>query len=164
MSNCARPLAARAGEWIVAAAVGVLVFVLWIGLDAGWMIIGTPAGFDPRDAGAIDWKLVAVRLAGAALVVPVMEELFWRSFLMRWLARQDFLALEPARAGVRAVGIAAVLFAIEHNQWLAGLLAGAAYSLLYMRSGNLWTAIFAHAVTNALLGSWIVATGNWSYW
>lgn len=149
----------------VAVAVGLLVFALWIRLDAGWMQFGSSAGFDPRGAdGAINWGLVALRIAGAALVVPVMEELFWRSFLLRWLQTPGFLTVEPARVGLRALAIGAVLFGLEHNLWLAGIVAGLAYSLLYMRSGNLWTAILAHGVTNGVLGGWIVVTGNWHYW
>jgi len=158
------PAVVRMRDWVIAVVAGVVVFVLWIKLNAGWMTIGTPAGFDPTEADGIDWWMVAVRLAGAALVVPVMEELFWRSFLMRWFARQDFLAVEPARVGLQAFAITAVFFAFEHNLWLAGLVAGVVYNLLYMRSGNLWTAVLAHAVTNALLGVWVVATGSWSYW
>ncbi|SFU66768.1 CAAX prenyl protease-related protein [Pseudoduganella namucuonensis] len=151
-------------------ATGLVVFALWITLGADWMRIGASPGFDPRDqAGAIDWGLAAARIAGAALVVPVMEELFWRSFLQRWLAPSGqsgagFLAVRPAAAGARALLITSVAFGFEHDLWLAGIVAGLAYGLLYMRSGNLWTAILAHAVTNGVLGVWIVASGNWQYW
>ncbi|UUZ55518.1 CAAX prenyl protease-related protein [Massilia sp. H-1] len=113
-------------QWRVSAAwsaasvlAGVLVFLLWISLTVGWMQIGTPTGFDPRTAYQADWLLVAVRIIGAALVVPVMEELFWRSFLLRWLENPDFLSVEPARVGLRSVVITAVLFGFEHNLWLA---------------------------------------------
>jgi uncharacterized protein len=151
-------------SWFAALACGVAVFVAWINLGAGWMVMGTAAGFDPGTGAGIDWPMVALRLAGSALVVPVMEELFWRSFLMRWIAGHRFLAVEPARVGIRALAVSAVFFALEHNLWLAGLVAGVVYSVLYMRSGNLWTPILAHSVTNALLGGWIVYTGSWSYW
>lgn len=148
-----------------AIAVGLLVFVLWINLDAGWMQFGVAAGFDPRDgAGAIDWRLALIRIAGAALVVPIMEELFWRSFLLRWLESADFLHVAPARIGIRALVITALLFGIEHQLWFAGIVAGIAYSLLYMRSGSLWAAVIAHGVTNGALGIWVLATGNWHYW
>jgi CAAX prenyl protease-like protein len=93
-----------------------------------------------------------------------MEELFWRSFLMRWIAKRDFLALEPKCAGFAAVAISSALFAAEHSFWFAGLIAGAAYALVYIRSGNLWTPIIAHATTNGILGTWILLTGNWRYW
>lgn len=155
------------GYWVGLAAplLGVIVFVLWINLDHGWMSIGGGAGFDPRnDAGAFDWPLVLTRLAGAALVVPLMEELFWRSFLLRWIQEQHFLALEPVQIGLRAILISSVLFGLEHSLWLAGIVAGLAYAWLYRASGNLWAPIIAHAVTNLVLGLWVLNTGQWQFW
>jgi len=146
--------------------VGILVLVLWVNLDAGWMLLGEVGeGFNPADeSGQIDWLLVGFRIAGAALVVPIMEELFWRSFIQRWIQQSDFLNLNPARIGLRALFIASALFAVEHPQWLAGLVAGLAYGWLYIRTRNLWAPIIAHAVTNGALGTYVVATGRWSFW
>jgi CAAX prenyl protease-like protein len=160
----AAPLAAP--QWLLAIVVGVAIFVLWINLDQDWALLSRPSGgFDPRqEDGSMNWPLALARLAGFALVVPVMEELFWRSFLLRWLARQDFLAVAPREAGARAFLITTVLFALEHNQWLAGAIAGAGYNWVYMRTGNLWVAVLAHAVTNGVLGAWILYTGNWQFW
>lgn len=149
---------------IVAVGVGLLVFALWINLSTGWMLIGSPQGYDPRSGGQIDWLLVVCRIAGAALVVPIMEELFWRSFLMRWLDRNDFLMQDPARVTLQSAAIVAVLFGFEHNLWLAGIAAGAAYGWLYMRQRSLWAPIVAHTVTNGVLGVWVVVTGNWIFW
>jgi len=143
---------------------GVVVLVLWINLDLPWMTIGSAPGYDPRTGGDIDWLLVTIRIAGAALIVPVMEELFWRSFLMRWVEHVNFKLVDPARVGVKAFVIPCVLFGFEHNLWLAGIVAGAAYSALYMRHRNLWSPILAHAVTNGLLGFWVVHTGGWQFW
>jgi CAAX prenyl protease-like protein len=149
---------------MLALAVGVIVLALWVSLGAGWMTIGTSAGFDPTTAGGIDWPLVALRIAGAALVVPVMEELFWRSFLLRWMDAGDFETVEPSQVTIKSVVITSVLFGFEHNLWLAGIVAGLAYSALYMRHRTIWSPILAHAVTNGLLGLWVVNTGSWSYW
>ena len=149
---------------LVALATGVVVLVLWVSLNAHWMIIGTPDGFDPRTDGRVDYLMVALRVAGAALVVPVMEELFWRAFLLRWIDEPDFQSVDPMRASLRGVITGIVLFGFEHNQWLAGIVAGAAYTALYMRHRTLWSPILAHAVTNALLGAWIVCNAQWSYW
>jgi CAAX prenyl protease-like protein len=148
----------------VALATGVVVLVLWINMSSGWMVVGSPAGYDPRVDGRIDWLLAGIRIAGAALVVPIMEELFWRSFLMRWVASPDFETVEPARAGLKAFIITVVLFGFEHNLWLAGIVAGIAYTLLYMRYRTLWSPILAHALTNGLLGLWVVHTGSWAFW
>ena len=145
--------------------VGVIVWGLWINLDAGWMLMGEMTGYNPTDdAGRTDWLLVAFRIAGAALVVPIMEELFWRSFLQRWVQQPDFLNLHPARMRFKALLIASALFAIEHLQWLAGLIAGLAYGWLYIRTRNLWAPIIAHAVTNGALGAYVVTTGQWRFW
>jgi CAAX prenyl protease-like protein len=159
-----RPFRLSPAQALIAVATGVVVLVLWVSLDAGWMIFGAPSGFDPRSEGRIDWLLVAIRIAGAALVVPLMEELFWRSFLMRWIVAPNFDSVEPSQLGLKSFIITVLLFGFEHNLWLAGIVAGAAYSLLYMRHRSLWSPILAHAVTNGLLGLWVVRTGNWSYW
>ncbi len=154
-------------EALWAVAVGLLVFGLWVHLDAAWMTldVATSEAFVPRDAsGALQWPLIAVRTAGATLLVPVMEELFWRSFLMRWLQAPLFEAVPPQRVALRAVVLSTFVFVLAHTLWLAAALAGLAYAALYIRSGKLWLAVIAHAVTNAALGVWVVATGNWQFW
>lgn len=159
------PREVRAQYWPLAAATGFAVFLAWVLLDDGWTALVRTAAFAPVDAnGRIDWPMALLRLAGFSLVVPVMEELFWRSFLLRWLEQRDFLSVAPGKVSARSFMITTVLFGIEHNQWLAGALAGAAYNWLYMRSGNLWVPVSAHAVTNAALGLWIIASGNWHLW
>jgi len=152
-------------DWLLALAIGVAIFVLWINLDQPWARIGESTGFDPRNAtGEINYPLAAIRIAGASLVVPVMEELFWRSFIMRWIEQTEFRSLAPQAVAWRGLLVSSVLFGFEHNLWLAGILAGLAYGLLYIRSGNLWSPIIAHAVTNCLLGCWVLYSGNWQFW
>ncbi len=149
----------------LAVASGLAVFVIWITLDFPWATLGEVRSFDPHRAdGGIDWMLVAFRLLGLALVVPVMEELFWRSFLMRWIDNQDFLKQVPAQASLRAIVLSSLVFGAEHQLWLAGLIAGLVYGYLYMRTGKLWVSVISHAVTNGVLGGWILATGNWQFW
>ena len=130
------------------------------------MTLGEPsAGFVPlTEAGAIDWPWVAVRWIGAALLVPVMEELFWRSFLMRWIEQPVFEGVDPRRVGLRAILLSTFVFVLAHTLWLAAAIAGLAYAWLYVRSGKLWLPVIAHAVTNGVLGAWVIATGNWRFW
>ena len=163
----ARQMGPTLREAGLAVAMGVAVFVLWVNLDAPWMTLSTGATepFVPRTAeGGLDWPLIVVRIAGAALLVPVMEELFWRSFLMRWIQQPIFEAVPPAAVGLRAVGLSTFVFVLAHTLWLAAIVAGLAYAWLYIRTGKLWTAVIAHAVTNGVLGVWVVMTGNWQFW
>lgn len=161
-----RSFSLRATDWAYALVAGAGVFLVWIVLDEGWVAFSADGGFDPRRYGSetINWPLAFFRLLGLAVVVPLAEELFWRSFLMRWLERQDFLAVAPARVGARALIVTSVLFALEHTQWLAGLMAGAVYGWIYMRTGKLWVPLLAHALTNALLGGYILMTRDWRFW
>lgn len=152
-------------EWALGVGVGLAVFLLWINLDAPWMTLGTPtAVFLPLDGGHLVWPLVVVRWIGAALVVPVMEELFWRSFLMRWIQSPQFEAVPPRQVGLKAVVLSTFVFMLAHTLWLAAVIAGLAYAWLYRRTGKLWVPVIAHAVTNGVLGAWVVATGNWAFW
>jgi uncharacterized protein len=151
--------------WLLALLAGVAVFAAWISLDVAWARMGDTGGFDPsRDDGRLDWTLIGVRLFGAVLIVPVMEELFWRSFILRWISQRDFLRLAPAAAGLRALLLSSLVFGVEHDLWLAGILAGLVYGALYMKSASLWPPIMAHAATNLLLGLWVVTTGHWRLW
>jgi uncharacterized protein len=153
-------------EVALAVVVGGVVFGLWIALDAPWMQIGAPtAGFVPLAAdGRPLWPLIVVRWIGAALLVPVMEELFWRSFLMRWIEHPTFEAVDPRRVGLKAIVLSTFVFVLAHTLWLAAAVAGLAYAWLYRRTGKLWVAVIAHGVTNGVLGAWVVATGNWAFW
>lgn len=165
-AELARPVDVPPGMWAASLLAGLAVFALWIMPYPAWATLGGEgAGFSPlRADGSIDPLLAAVRVSGAALVVPLMEELFWRSCIMRWLEETDFMAVDPSRIGLRSLAITAVLFAVEHDLWLAGLLAGLVYGWLYMVGRNLWVPVLAHAVTNAALGVWVLYAGAWRYW
>jgi CAAX prenyl protease-like protein len=154
-----------AREWILAVGVGIAVFLAWIHLDRPFIAFESGPGFDPRGPdGRIDVGMAGLRLFGLVAVVPLAEELFWRSFLMRWIEARDFLGVDPSKVRRTAFVVCSALFALEHSMWLAGLLAGLAYGWVYIRSGNLWIPIVSHTTTNGLLGLWILATGSWRFW
>jgi len=93
-----------------------------------------------------------------------MEEIFWRSYLLRRIESREFLALDPRRVGFAAFALTSLLFASEHALWFAGLAAGVAYNFVFMRTRNLWASVLSHAITNTTLGVWILATGQWRLW
>ena len=155
-----------AGECLLSVAAGLVVCVLWINLDATWMRIGeATASFVPTDAqGQLLWPLIAVRWIGAALLVPLMEELFWRSFLMRWIQSPQFEAVPPRRVGIKAIVLSTFVFVLAHPLWMAATIAGLVYAGLYVYTGRLWVPVIAHAVTNGALGIWVVRTQQWAFW
>ena len=145
---------------------GMLIFILWINMDWGFATLGEPQGFDPGriPEGAPRTAMIAARLAGAVLVVPVMEELFWRSFLLRYIIEPDFIKVAIGRFTWFSFLATTVLFGLEHNHYLAGMMAGAFFNLLLYRTRSIAQCILSHAVANLALGIYVLQTGEWPFW
>ncbi len=159
------------GNWsntLLSLVVGGLVFMLWINMD--WSLPLAGAGernlFNPGLIASPIARsfLVGSRLAGAVLVVPLMEELFWRSFLLRYLQGEDFLKVEIGRFTWFSCLATIVLFGLEHHLFYAGMMAGLFYNLLIYRSKSIAQCTLAHAVTNLALGLYVLFSHNWSFW
>lgn len=145
---------------------GIAVFVLWINLTWPWATIGTLNGFDPSlvSENFTRYLLIISRILGASIVVPIMEEIFWRSWLLRYLVSADFQSVELGRFSFSSFAIGSVLFGMEHNLWFAGIVAGASYSLLLYYSKSLAQCVLAHAVTNFILGLYVIQSSRWEFW
>ncbi|MFK5925594.1 MAG: CAAX prenyl protease-related protein [Desulfuromusa sp.] len=151
---------------IASVLLGLLVFVLWINMDWGIATFGENKGFDPFLIGDITPRNIIIfsRIFGAALVVPIMEELFWRSFMLRYVITSDFMSVRIGTYTLTSFVICSVLFGLEHNLLLAGIMAGASYSLLLYWTKSIFQCILAHAVTNLVLGIYVLQTGYWQFW
>jgi CAAX prenyl protease-like protein len=153
------------GEALLTGTVGVLVYLAWVRMDWPWAMQGAPQGYNPFQAGVgIGVVLAGIRLFGATIVVPIMEELFWRSFLIRYLIASPFTSVNLGAFTLFSCVATVVLFGLEHYLWLAGMMAGMAYNLLLYKTHRLWPGILAHAITNLLLGIHVLATGEWHWW
>ena len=154
-------------ELLTAIFCGLLVLVIWIVPEQYLFQVGESAGFDPYALGesqAAAFGLIGVRLIGSSLVVPVMEELFWRSFLMRYLVNPNFRSVPMgAFTWFSLLGVA-VLFGFEHHRVIVGIIAGLLYGFLLVFQKNLKGVVIAHGVTNLGLGIYVVVTGNWLFW
>jgi CAAX prenyl protease-like protein len=128
-----------------------------------WETFSAPAQsvYAPEVAG---WPLALVRLAGSALVIAVIEEYFWRGFLYRWLMERDFSQVALDRFQLGAFALTALLFGLEHNRWLVGIIAGLAYGALVLRTRDLHAAVIAHVITNLLLGLYVLSAGAYGFW
>jgi len=154
-------------DWLTALFCGLLALVIWIVPEGYLFQLNQNSGFDPYALGrstAAAGGLIVVRLIGAAVVVPVMEELFWRSFLMRYLINPDFRSMPMGTFSWFSFLGVAILFGLEHHRVIVGIAAGLLYNLLLVRQKNLRGVILAHGVTNLGLGIYVLLTGSWMFW
>lgn len=153
---------------------GVAVFAIWVAPDLLWpgyrehwllrnSLLHTGGAIRPELPANL--LFVLFRVGGSVLLVPVVEELFWRAWLMRWLISHEFHKLPLGAYTAQAFWISAVLFASEHGvYWDVGLAAGIAYNWWMVRTRSLADCILAHAVTNGCLAVYVLAAGKWDYW
>lgn len=155
--------------------IGVAVFVVWVAPDLlipGWRsnvifqnsLTGKlTSSFGAEAVG--DPVALALRTLRAVLIVPIVEELFWRGWLMRWIENPNFQRVPLGHYHRKSFWLVAVLFALEHGPfWDVGFLAGAGYNWWMIRTRRLSDLILAHAVTNACLCAFVIVTGQWGYW
>jgi CAAX prenyl protease-like protein len=107
---------------------------------------------------------VAVRIIGSSLVVPPLEEVFYRSFIYRFLIKSNFLDVPLSRFEWRSFLIAGAIFGSGHFEWLPGILCAFAYQWLVIKKGRLGDAMTAHAITNFLLAIWILTRHAYYFW
>ena len=109
--------------------------------------------------------VVTLRIVRATLLVPILEELFWRGWLPRWIVNPDWQRVPLGRYTAMAFVISAVLFAAEHGPyWEVGLLCGLIYNWWFWRTKSLGDIVLVHAVTNGALSAFVFATGKYEYW
>ena len=157
-------------------ALGVAVYLLWVAPDLLWpayrqhwlfqnSLMGKVASTVPGEVRG-DGFVLTLRFVRAALIVPIVEELFWRGWLPRWLDHPSGFLSRPLGAFSRfAFWSTAVLFALEHGSfWDVGLVAGVLYNWWLTRTKSLGDLILAHAVTNGCLGVHVLVLGEWRYW
>lgn len=167
-------LSLRASYPWASVAIGIAVFGIWVGPDVlfgyrhHWLFENALTGsasstLPPELKGNV--KFIVLRTVSSTFLVPVVEELFWRGWMMRWLIDTHFLKAPVGKYAPQAFWIVAVLFASEHGPyWEVGLAAGIIYNWWIVRTRNLADCILAHAVTNGVLSVYVLLSGQWQYW
>jgi membrane protease YdiL (CAAX protease family) len=182
----------KPGTWMLSLGVGVLGVTLWIALDPWAMRLNgaleelfnravqaagmdswqtrvedtPPAGRNPFQLypAMVAWWLFGFRVAGISLCVPVMEELFWRGFLMRWLIKEDFTSVPLGTYQPASFAVTTAFFAAVHGpEWPLGLVVGVLYGAWFVRTKRLGDIMLAHGVTNMLLAFYCLATDDWHF-
>jgi CAAX prenyl protease-like protein len=156
-------------------AIGLLVFAIWIAPDVLIPGYRTLPAFSNSITGKLHSSLKPAELQSAWIlfwrtlravaIVPVVEELFWRAWLMRWLIQPDFQKVRLGTYAPVAFWVTAILFASEHGPyWDVGLITGIIYNVWMIRTKSIADCILMHAVTNALLSGYVIGTSQWQYW
>jgi len=169
-----RVLPRGAPHWLASVAIGLAVFALWVAPDllvSGWR---DSVLFQNSITGRIRTSIppteltplvLALRTMRATLIVPVVEELFWRGWLARWLQDADFERIPVGQFTALAFWATALLFAAEHGPyWEVGLMAGMIYNWWLWRTKSLGDVMVAHATTNLSLSLFVIATQRWAFW
>jgi len=164
----------RWNYWWLGVIVGVIGIFQWMGMQL-WLqnhfefFKPSPDVFDPTkvfESRSVMWAFIAVRIAGAVLVVPVMEELFWRDYLWRTiLAPNDFKLARIGEWNLVPFLIVSGVFATVHgNWWLTAIVWALMIAALLVYTKSLGACIIAHATTNLLLAAYVLKTHDWSFW
>jgi CAAX prenyl protease-like protein len=169
------PLSGKVVNPLASIGLGMAVCLLWVGPELvfpgyhrGWLfangLLGHPAS-TATAAQKSDLPFIVFRILVSTITVPLLEELFWRGWLMRWLINNDFEAVPLGAYSAQSFWIVAVLFASEHGSfWDVGLITGVIYNWWMLRTKSLWDCILMHAVTNACLAWFVLRYDQWMYW
>lgn len=108
--------------------------------------------------------LAIAKIAGSAFVIAAAEEYFFRGFLYRWLRKNDFLSLDVSGWDAQTFWIIVAVFALEHDRWFMGAVAGVVYGMIMLRTGGVRAAVVSHMTTNLALGIYVVVSGQYGFW
>lgn len=167
-------------KWAVsweAIVVGVVIAVVWLGLPpikAPWELFSKAKETKPPEvwnpvayfAGnpILGWGFYALRTLGRSLVVPALEEVFYRGFVYRYVVSPNFTEVPLNRWHAGAFALTSAMFGLAHgDHWVQGILCGAAYQWLVLRKARLGDAMLAHAITNLIISIYVVVTGQWQF-
>lgn len=175
----------RAKNALLALGIGIFIFFVWVGPESKtlgawspalqgiynklfvgllWMKREVPA-IPPYAPDICGWPLSLARLAGSAFVIAIIEEFAFRGFLYRAaIGGLRFTRVDPGTVDGVMFMLVATTFALEHNEWLAGLICGIAYGWLFVQTRDIWATSIAHITTNFLLGVYVLWAGAHQFW
>lgn len=166
---CLRDVRPSTRGLAVAVGIGLVIFAQWILIDR-WVPyphLGTRVAFNPFEEIPDRTALVAMlvsRFFGLVVLVPLMEETFWRNFAMRYATSPDIQAVPIGTFSMTAFWVTVAGSALTHPEWLVAVIAGVLFALVLRWTRSMFAVVVSHAVANLALGGYIVATGSWQYW
>jgi uncharacterized protein len=156
-------------RWVFGFLAGLVALAVWISPQAFFGFDARTGGFDPdvfAESPALYWGTLLMRFVRLVIIVPLIEEIFWRGFLMRYLVNEDFTKVAFGTfTPVSFFGVAGAFMLVHAPaDWPAAAVTGVVFGWVAVRTKSLFACVFAHAVTNLGLGIYIVATRQWGFW
>lgn len=149
-------------SWLSVAG-GAFIGILWIVTDNNPERHQELSGWLQSLSGGAFAGWIAIRLFGTIFLIPIAEELAFRSYLHRALIAKRFETVQHGQFTLLAFGLTSLLFAGMHSgRFWEALLAGALFAALMYRTNRISDPIAAHMVANAVVGGWAVYAGQWS--
>lgn len=170
---------------MLAVMLGMVGIAIWIlpGLlferlqlsEGWWKYLGLTSrceGYDPNQlrqhSTAIYFAFLALRFCRLAVIVPLVEEIFWRGFLMRFLVDPDgdFWRVPFGTFQRRSLIVVTAFFVLAHApaDYVAATVYGLLTYWLAVRTKSLAACVVMHATANLLLGIYVLQSGQWGYW
>lgn len=148
---------------ILSVLTGVLIGVLWIITDTNSERQQELAAWLQTLGGGAFAAWIAIRLFGTVFLIPIAEELAFRSYLHRALVARHFETVQHGQFSILAFSVSSLLFAGMHSgRFWEALLAGGLFAVLMYRTNRISDPIAAHMAANAVVGGWAVYAGQWS--
>jgi CAAX prenyl protease-like protein len=149
--------------------VGVVSLVIWIAPQALFGAAPRGDGFNPDVMAANPaayWATVLLRFFRLVVVVPLIEEIFWRGFLLRYFIDEKFERVPFGAFSWLSFSVVTLAFTFSHSSadWVVAAIVGALFNLVAYSTKSLTSCVLVHAITNLLLGLWIMHTKQWGFW
>jgi len=154
---------------VFALLIALAVFGVWVAPQYFLNFAPRAVGFNPtllENNSAAYWSTILFRFLRLVVVVPLVEEIFWRGFLLRFVIDERFERVPFCKFNWLSFAVVTVAFAFSHSRpdWPAAFITGALYNVVAYRTQSLASCVLAHAVTNLFLGLWIMQSRQWGFW
>lgn len=156
--------------WIYAIVSGLMIGFFWVHLEGFYpplpeSIVGKRTGFNPLKNldGPLQAVFLVARFLGLVIVVPVIEELFTRDFVLRFVTKPEWETVEPWQFSRNAAIFSTIIFVVGHPEWLPAILCGLIWLALLRYSKSLSALVISHAVANLAIGFYSIVTGDWHF-
>jgi CAAX prenyl protease-like protein len=144
--------------------VGIVIIAIWILIDPYYPHLGA-SEYNPLLTENLIYFQFLIKFMGMVFVAAFIEELFVRAFLNRVLINpSNWEAVPHGKFTALSFIMTILFFGFAHYRWLAGLISGTLFNLIYYKTKNIESCILAHAAANSVLFIYVALASSWGLW